>query len=297
MAVGGAADRRQRADALLHRAPSPAARRGDGDEPHRGDGLSAGGRRSAVRGKRAPKRASWLGNARDSRILRAVVARAAAAWIRFVWRTTRWRRVGTAHRVAVLATGGPVIAAFWHGRLFFSPLWGAEGRRTFAMISNNRDGALIAATAERCGIEPIRGSSADPRKPGKRKGGADAYQAAAEALAGSHVVAVTPDGPRGPRMRAQPGVAVLSARFRAPVAPIVFSTRRGRLARSWDRFLIPLPFDSGVMLYGPPIPPPEGDDAEAIEAHRLAIEAALNALTAEADAMVGRTPVDPDPPA
>jgi lysophospholipid acyltransferase (LPLAT)-like uncharacterized protein len=243
------------------------------------------------RSRRSPR---WIKRLRGDDALRGALSRLAAGWIAFVWRTTRWRREGDAHRAAALA-GGPLIAAFWHGRLFFSPLWGAEGRRTFAMISNNRDGALIAATAARFGIEAIRGSSADPRKPAKRKGGADAYQGAAEALAAGHIVALTPDGPRGPRMRAQAGVAALSARLRAPVLPIAVSTRHGVFAGSWDRFLIPLPFDRGVLLHGPAIPPPDSDAPEAIEAHRRAIETVLNDLTARADALAGRAPVAPDP--
>jgi lysophospholipid acyltransferase (LPLAT)-like uncharacterized protein len=232
---------------------------------------------------------------RGSALWRGAAARLGAAWIALCWRTTRWTEEGRPRRDALIAGGGPVVAAFWHGRLFFSPLWAPPGRRTVAMISDNRDGDLITAVVARFGVQTARGSSADPRKPRKDKGGADAYAEGLAALKAGGVVAITPDGPRGPRMRAQPGVAALSIAAQAPVLPVAVSTARGRFAPSWDRFLAPLPFDRGAMLWGAPIPPPARDDPGALEAHRRAIETALNALTARADALAGRAPIPPDP--
>jgi lysophospholipid acyltransferase (LPLAT)-like uncharacterized protein len=225
---------------------------------------------------------------------RGVAARLGAGWIALCWRTTRWTGGAAALGAAAAARPGGLIAAFWHGRLFFSPLWAPPGRRAFAMISENRDGALIAAVVARFGIEAVRGSTADPRKPAKDKGGRRAFAAGRRALLEGGVLAVTPDGPRGPRMRAQPGVALLSAVAGAPVLPVAFSTARGRVSPGWDRFLAPFPFGRGAMLWGAPIEPPADDDPVAVEAHRRAIEAALNALTERADRLAGRTPVAPE---
>mgnify|MGYP006281721493 FL=1 len=188
-----------------------------------------------------------------------------------------------------------MIAAFWHGRLFFSPLLAPPGRRTVAMISNNRDGDLIAAAAAILGVDSVRGSTAHPGKRDKDKGGREAFAAGRAALEAGAVLAITPDGPRGPRMRAQPGVAALSAAAGAPVVPIALSTAHGRVLRSWDRFLLPIPFDRGALLYGAPLPPPDPEDPAAVEAHRAAIEDRLTALAAEADRLMGRAPVAPAP--
>lgn len=233
--------------------------------------------------------------ARGSASGRAAVSRLGAGYIALCWRTTRWRVEGGAHLDALLERGGPFIAAFWHGRLFFSPMLAPPGRRTVAMISNNKDGELIAATVARFGVHAVRGSTADPRKGAKDKGGREAFEGGAAELARGAVLAITPDGPRGPRMRAQTGVAALSALTGAPVLPIALSTRRGLFARSWDRFLICFPFDRGVLIYGAPLPAPPSDAPEAVERHRRAVEDALNALTAEADRLSGRAPVTPDP--
>jgi lysophospholipid acyltransferase (LPLAT)-like uncharacterized protein len=221
---------------------------------------------------------------------RAAFVRLAAGYIELCWRTTRWTVEGADNRAATAAHGGPFLAVFWHGRLVFSPLWALPGRRTVAMISAARDGDVFARIAERFGILCIRGSSADPRKPGKDKGGRAVTVAALRALRDGSVVAIAVDGPRGPRMRSQPGVSALAAAAGVPVQPIAFATRRGVVLNSWDRFVLPLPFDRGVMVYGPALPPPEPD---AQEAHRAAVDAALIDATARADAAVGRTPVAP----
>lgn len=213
--------------------------------------------------------------------------------MRVCWATTRWHVEGQEHHDSVLARGGPIITAFWHGRLFYSPFLAPPGRRTVAMISNNHDGELISAIVGRFKVASVRGSTHDPRKPTRDKGGNSGFTAALAELAADSVLAITPDGPRGPRMRAMPGVSTLAATAQAPVLPWAISTRRGRLARSWDRFLIPRPFDIGILIYGEPLPPPSANDPVAIEAHRAQVEASITRLTQEADRRMGRTPVDP----
>ena len=237
--------------------------------------------------------AGWTGRLRRSGVLRALLARLGAGYLRLAYATTRWRRLGSEDLRAVDVRPGAFIAAFWHGRLALSPLLVPAGRTGVAMISSNRDGALIAAIAARFGAEAVRGSSFDRRK-GRDKGGGAAYRAARAALEREDVVlGVTPDGPRGPRMHAAPGVARLSVASGAPVLPVAFSLRGGVLVGSWDRFLLPLPFGRGAIVYGPALEAPGSQDEAAIEHHRAAIERALIAVTTEADRACRRTPVTP----
>ena len=72
-----------------------------------------------------------------------------------------------------------------------------------------------------------------------------------------------------------------------------FSTSRRRLLKSWDRFLLPLPFGRGVFVIGPEIKVPGGFDAAGREQLRLRLEQALNEVTAEADRRMGHAPVAP----
>lgn len=232
--------------------------------------------------------AGWAGRLRRSGLARAVMARLGAGYVRLVHATTRWQVSGAEHRDRLAAAPGGFIAAFWHGRLFLAPMMVPAGREGVAMISNNRDGALITAVAARFGARAVRGSSFDRRK-GRAKGAATAYRAAlAELARPATVLGVTPDGPRGPRERAQAGVAHLSIAAGCPVLPAAFATRRAVRFGSWDRFLLPLPFGRGAIVYGPPLMPPAPGDATALERHHAAIEAALAAATAEADRLCGR---------
>jgi len=220
-----------------------------------------------------------------------------AAYIRLAWATTRWRVEGLEHRQALIAAPGPLIGAFWHNRIVFSPMTRLPGRRAHAVISANRDGEFMAAVARSFGVALIRGSSADPRKPMKDKGGRAAYAASLRALRAGDTVVIAVDGPRGPRMRVQPGAAALALAASAPIAPVAFATRRGRYLDSWDRFLLPWPFDSGVMVYGAPLPPPARATPGAMEAHRQALEAALTEVSRRADILAGRAPIAAAPQA
>jgi lysophospholipid acyltransferase (LPLAT)-like uncharacterized protein len=94
-------------------------------------------------------------------------------------------------------------------------------------------------------------------------------------------------------MRAQPGVAAISAATGAPVIPVSWASRRGRRFDSWDRFVLPIPFDRGLLIFGAPIPAPTESGPESIEAHRRRIETALNELTVRADSELGLQPVEP----
>lgn len=225
--------------------------------------------------------------------MREIVARLGSFYLRLVWITTRWRFEGQEHRDALLAKPAGFIVSVWHGRLFILPCLKPRSRRIYGMISDNRDGDIITRLVGFHGVGAIRGSSADPRKPEKSKGGGGALRESLPLLAAGHLVGMTPDGPRGPRMRAQIGVAAISAIAGVSVIPVGISTRRGRMLSNWDRFLIPYPFGRGAVVYGAPLSPPDPDDAEGIEAHRRAIEAATTAATRRADEICGRETPEP----
>ena len=106
-------------------------------------------------------------------------------------------------------------------------------------------------------------------------------------------VAITPDGPRGPRMRAQAGIVLLARLSGAPIVPATYAVSRRKLASSWDRFVIALPFSRGVYLWGAPIYVARDADEEALENARLELENSLNDLTEAADRRVGVVPVTP----
>jgi lysophospholipid acyltransferase (LPLAT)-like uncharacterized protein len=232
------------------------------------------------------------------RLIRSLAGSKAAAGLisRYIWlvaRTTRWTVTGRDGWDALVARPEGFVCTTWHGRLFLSPVYAPPGKRAVAMISASRDGDLIAAIVGRWGVAAVRGSSDDPARH-KAKGGAQAFVAAARELnANGALIAITPDGPRGPRMRAQAGLAQLACSQGVAVIAVGFSVRWGRHLASWDRFLLPLPFGRGAIVYSEPRWPPEDISRQALARFGEALEVDLNEVTNRADDICGRPRVLP----
>lgn len=227
-------------------------------------------------------------------ILKSSAVRSAACWIaanyiRLVWHTGRWEIRGQEHIDSLFAADKTCIVAFWHGRLLMMP-YGWRRPSTFHMlISSHRDGELIANTVNHLGISWIKGSTA---KGGREKGGAQALRTIVKALKAGEFVGVTPDGPRGPRMRASEGIVNMARLANVPILPLTYGVRAGKLLRTWDRFLLPMPFSKGVLLWGSPIIVPRDAEPEQLAGVRRQLETELNAMTADVDRMTGRqTPI------
>jgi len=120
----------------------------------------------------------------------------------------------------------------------------------------------------------VRGSSS--------RGGGAALRALVRAIRDGVDVAIVPDGPRGPREQLQPGVATLAALTGAPVVPLAVGARPARRLRSWDRFLVPLPFARCVLAFGPPVRIEPGADREHADKE---LQQALAEVTERADAL------------
>lgn len=217
----------------------------------------------------------------------------AALYIRLVWRTSRWRVVNGQVPQRFWDEGKPVVAALWHSRLLMMPKSWPVRAPVVMLISRHRDGELIANTIARFGFGAIRGSS---RKPGKDKdkGGQAAMMAMARAARAGSSIGITPDGPRGPRMRASAGIAVVARMTGLPVLCVASGTKRRITLGTWDRFMLPLPFTRGVFVWGEPIAIARAADEAEMEIGRQAIEDMLMRVTNEADRQTGHTPTEPE---
>lgn len=168
----------------------------------------------------------------------------------------------------------PVILAFWHSRLLMMPLL-CRKRRVTMLISRHRDGELIRQAVTFFPVDFARGSTT--------RGGLHALRKLVRALENGSHVAVTPDGPKGPRNQAQHGVIIVASLTGKPIVPITFSASRRKIFKSWDRFLLPYPFSRGVFVWGEPIwVEPKGEEIE-IEEKRQLLQTRLNQITDEAD--------------
>ncbi len=165
-----------------------------------------------------------------------------------------------------------IIVAFWHGRLLMMPLT-YRGRRIAVLISQHRDGEIISRTVSTFGFSTIRGSSS--------RGGGRALRRMAALLKAGTDIAITPDGPRGPRHRVQAGVILLARLSGCPIYPLTFASDRFRSFGSWDRFQVPKFFSRGIFGWGQPLRVRESDD---LEDKRQELERVLLEITTRADA-------------
>jgi lysophospholipid acyltransferase (LPLAT)-like uncharacterized protein len=187
-------------------------------------------------------------------IVQSALARTLGLYLGFALRTTRWSLHGHEH-MAPHAAGAPVVVAFWHERLPMMPmLWlkarqspagRNAGNRAHVLVSHHRDGRFIGAVVSRFALDVVLGSSS--------RGGAKGMRVLLNLLAGGDHIAITPDGPRGPRRVAAPGVAHIAALAGVPVLPCAAQTTRRWVLRTWDRMVVPKPFGRGVVVCLPAI--------------------------------------------
>jgi lysophospholipid acyltransferase (LPLAT)-like uncharacterized protein len=183
----------------------------------------------------------------------------------------RTLRIRIDDRAGVSGTSEPrVIWSFWHNRLLLVPhifFRYVETRKGSALTSASRDGDLLAAFIERFNVAAIRGSSS--------RRGAAAVLEMIDFIRSGYDVAITPDGPRGPRYKLSPGIIRLAQKTGAPILPLRIEYSRCVRLKSWDAFMIPLPFSRVDVTFGELLPvPPTQTEAE-FEAKRAQIEQIL----------------------
>jgi hypothetical protein len=232
-------------------------------------------------------------------ILKSDAFRIFASWlvtqyVRLAWATGRWSVHGPQDHVAKWDAKQPFILAFWHGRILMMPKSWRPGVKVHMLISQHRDGELITRAVKPFGIDTIRGSTTKPGK-AKDKGGLAALREILRTLKNGECIGITPDGPRGPRMRASDGIVTIARLSGTAIIPATWSARRRWALNSWDRFLVPSLFTTGVIVWGQPIEIPRGADDATLDALRLKVEADMIALANEADRLVGATAVEPAP--
>ena len=225
-------------------------------------------------------------------ILKSNLVRTAACWlgaqyIRLVHATGSWQHVGDDTIRKLRGEGHPFIVSIWHGRILMMPYTWIRGEQMHMLISQHQDGQLIAKVISYFGIDTVAGSTS--------KGGASALRGMLRTLRAGECVGITPDGPRGPRMRASEGIISLARIANVPIFPATYSVARGRVLGSWDRFLVAAPFSSGVFVWGEPLFVDRNANAKDLELARIELEERMNTITRDADERVGRTPVAASP--
>jgi lysophospholipid acyltransferase (LPLAT)-like uncharacterized protein len=163
--------------------------------------------------------------------------------IKLLMGTLRIKEYNKHNLISAKETHGTVIYTFWHNRMLI-PAYTHREQLIHVLISQHRDGEYIARVVKQLGFGTIRGSS--------RRGGMKALKKAF-VISKKYDMAITPDGPTGPKEIVKDGVLYLAYKTGKPIIPGIFLMKSRWELHSWDNFMIPKPFSPVKMIYGKPI--------------------------------------------
>jgi lysophospholipid acyltransferase (LPLAT)-like uncharacterized protein len=215
------------------------------------------------------------------RVTAAAVGLAGFMAIQVLGRTLRVQWLDQQGSARVEEKGRGKIFSFWHGQLL-TLAYTHRKQGICVLVSRHRDGECITRVLRLLGFVSARGSSSD--------GGHEGAFEMCRHFRHGWDLAVTPDGPRGPRHRVQPGAVYLAQRTGARLVPVACVAEKRVVLNTWDRFEIPLPFSKVVIVEGEAISVPRSLGRSGVATCAAALETALNA--AQEKALAALRPAD-----
>ena len=184
------------------------------------------------------------------KILRTKLAYSVICWIgaqyiKFVSLTNSWSFINKKYIENLWKKNEAFILCFWHGRLLMMPLSWNKEKKINVLISAHSDGQLLSKTVKHFNIETITGSSS--------QGGSEAIRNIIKSLKSGISIGMTPDGPRGPRMKVNSAIIKIASLTGHKIVPLSYSVKKKFFLNSWDKFLVALPFGKGCFIWGKPI--------------------------------------------
>lgn len=198
--------------------------------------------------------------------------------VRFIGETTDFFSVGREYLDECVSSGKGCILALWHGRTLL-PIYHHRDMGIWAITSLSNDGEIQTKVVEGFGYQTIRGSTG--------KDGVRAALTACKKLSGGGILAITPDGPRGPSYEIQEGTAFIACRSRLPIIPVGVGLGKRIITKAWDKYAIPLPFGKCALVYGKPIYPPPNRSGKEIESTSIALKTAIDDMQKMAEQIAG----------
>ena len=169
----------------------------------------------------------------------------ASKYIKFVSKTLKWSYLNKNYPETLWKKNENFILCFWHGRLLMMPISWQKKKKINMLISEHPDGQLISKTVKYFGIDTISGSSS--------KGSLKAIRNILKSLKSGQSVGITPDGPRGPKMKINSAIIKIASLTGHKIVPLSYSVKKKFFLNSWDKFLVALPFGKGCFIWGKPI--------------------------------------------
>ncbi len=169
------------------------------------------------------------------------------------------------------SNGNPVLWCCWHNTVFVLPYMRVKffsHRKVVVLTSASKDGAILESAVAVCNIEAVRGSSS--------RRAVAALIALRKAVKSGNDVCITPDGPRGPRYKLQPGIIKMAESTGAGIIPIRVKFHRCWKLGTWDAFRVPVPFSRVSVILEKPVMVEAGTGAEEFEQVRADVESVMH---------------------
>ncbi len=177
-------------------------------------------------------------------VLRYIGIRFASAAIRLLLKTLRIKTVNGESVTKFIHEKKNFVTAFWHGSMMIG--WFIHRNdNAAALVSQSKDGDVLASTLEKWNYHVVRGSSSS--------GGNDALTIMILLIREGFSLAITPDGPRGPIYNMKAGAVITAKKSNAPLFLVGIGIKKKIVLKSWDRFEVPIPFSKVVAVYSEPI--------------------------------------------
>ena len=170
-------------------------------------------------------------------------------FVYFITKTTfksvNWKCLDLNTKNDIFSKNNSFIFCTWHNRLYCGPYFLPKHLTINALQSLHSDGMMTDVLFRLIKMKIIYGSS--------KKKGISAFLKMVKCIQDGESIAITPDGPKGPKGIIKDGLIKLAQTTGTPIVPIIWYTKKYQLLNSWDNFIIPFPFSKGVYIFGKPI--------------------------------------------
>lgn len=189
------------------------------------------------------------------------------SYLKFVYYTTSWQYcLPSGYSLKDFDKEKRTIFTFWHNRLALAPYIFSKHKDIYALVSPHSDGQIISNILIKMGYKIIEGSTHRNPLLATRK--------IIGALSSGSNIAITPDGPRGPKYKINSNIIGIAKIAKAQIIPLSFNVQYKICFKSWDSFILPLPFGRGRVVIGDPLILSENDELSMQE-----LESSLNKLS------------------
>ena len=176
-----------------------------------------------------------------------------STYVLFVYKTSTINLKNRKNIESLFKKNESFIYAFWHDQLLMCPLTWQSELEIKVLISKHRDGDIIAKLISKLGFKAIRGSTHKSGKT-KNKGGLLSARQMIKSLKRGVSIGISPDGPKGPRHKVSEGILSISRLSNSPIVPVGIGFKKKWVLSTWDKFIIPKPFNQITIIWGEPLP-------------------------------------------